>query len=180
MSYLTTGWVCVIAGSLFIGIGGFLTTKGWNEFSNHSKRQMLITAAIRELEQNHGYLSDMDKCFEEISKLDQLYLLPTLHYNAIQVIQTSPLFSKRDASVLNAASSYLYNVNPVNNSVLKLNTIFSGTASTLQHKKDTYISFYESPLVKRFKQKHKDLRQQLLKLEAGSTDNISDDHSDDL
>jgi hypothetical protein len=47
MSYLTTGWLCVITGSLFIAIGGFLITKGWDEFSNHSKRQTLLTSAMR-------------------------------------------------------------------------------------------------------------------------------------
>ena len=173
MTYLTTGWLCVIAGSLFIALGGFLTTKGWHEFSNHSKRQTLISSAMRELEQNNEYLKDMDKCFEQLSNLDQVYLLPTFHYNAIQLIHTSSLFSKRDGSLLSAASSFLYNVNPTNDSVLKLNIIFSGTRPSLQHKKDTYISFYNSQLLKRFRQKQKELHGELLKLKRGSDDKTS-------
>ena len=94
MSYLINGWICVIAGSLCIAIGGFLTTKGWSEFSNHSKRKVLINTAIRELEQNNEYLLDMDKAFKQISELEQVYLLPTFHYNVIQEIQTSPFFNK--------------------------------------------------------------------------------------
>ena len=164
----------MIAGSLFIALGGFFTTKGWNEFSNHSKRQTLISAAMRELDQNIKYLTDMDKAFERISDLDQVYLLPTFHYNAIQVIQTSPLFSKRDGGLLSVASSYLYNVNPTNDSVLKLNNIFSGTTPTLQHKKDTYISFYNSRLLKRFRQNQKDLYEHVLKLKRGNADKTKD------
>jgi hypothetical protein len=173
MTYLTTGWLCVIAGSLFIALGGFLTTKGWAEFSNHSKRQTLISSAMRELEQNNEYLKDMEKGYEQLSNLSQLYLLPTFHYNAIQLIQTSALFSKRDSSLLSAASSNLYNVNPTNDSVFKLNIIFSDTSPSLQHKKNTYISFYNSPLLKRFKQKQKELHAELLKLEQGSNDKPS-------
>ena len=168
MSYLTTGWLCVIAGSFFIAIGGFLTTKGWSEFSNHFNRQTLISSAMRELEQNNKYLKDMDKCVEQLSNLDQVYLLPTFQYNAIQLIQTSSLFSKRDSSLLSTASSFLYNVNPTNDSVLKLNIIFSDTSPSLQHKKNTYISFYETPLLKRFKQKQKELHAELMKLKQGS------------
>jgi hypothetical protein len=164
MSYLTTGWICVIAGSLFIAIGGFLTTKGWSEFSNHSTRKTLISAAIRELDQNNKYLTDMDKAYEQISNLDQVYLLPTFHYNGIQAIQASPLFSNKNGSMLSVASSYLYNVHPTNDSVLKLNIIFSGTNSPLQNKKETYSSFYNSPLLKRFRQNQDYLREQLLKL----------------
>ena len=173
MTYLTTGWLCVIAGSLFIAIGGFLTTKGWNEFSNHSKRQTLISSAMRELEQNNKYLKDMDKGFGQLSNLDQVYLIPTFHYNAIQLIQTSSLFNKKDSSLLSAASSFLYNVNPVNDSVLKLNIIFSDTSPSLEHKKNTYVSFYKSPLLKRFMLKQKELHGELLKLKQGSNDKTS-------
>ena len=163
MSYLTTGWLCVISGSLFVAIGGLLTTKGWVEFSNHSKRQTLIKCAVLELDQNIKYLDDMDKCFEHISDLDQVYLLPTFNLNTIQSIQTSPLFSK-DSDLLVATSSFLYNVNPVNNSVLKLNNEFSGTTSTLDQKKNTYISFHETSLMTRFRQKQDVLYKQLLEL----------------
>jgi len=162
----------LIAGSLFIAVGGILTTKGWDKVSKHSERQTLISSAMRELEQNDKYLKDMDKGFEQLSNLDQVYLLPTFHYTAIQLIQTSPL-CKRDSSLLDAASSFLYNVNPINNSVIKLNEIFSDTRPSLSHKKDTYISFYNSPLLKRFRQKQKGLQAELLKLERGSNDEKS-------
>ena len=164
MSYFTTGCLFVITGSLFIAIGGVLTTKGWSEFSNHSTRKTLISAAIRELDQNNKYWADMDMAYEHISNLDQVYLLPTFHYNGIQAISASPLFSKRDGSMLSVASSYLYNVHPTNDSVLKLNFNFSGTKTPLQQKKETYSSFYNSSLLKRFRQNQEDLREQLLKL----------------
>lgn len=164
MSYLTNGCICLILGPLLIGFGGLLTTLGWNEISNYSNRKTLITNAKRELEQNQKYLMDMKNSFEQISKLDKTYLLPTFHYNAIQAIQISPLFSKKDDNLLSATSSYLYNVNPVNNSVLKLNNIFSGTEQSLQDKKNTYINFYSSPLMQKFRQKHEGLNRQLLKL----------------
>ena len=173
MSYLTTGWLCVITGSLFIAIGGFLTMKGWDEFSNHSTRQTLLTSAMRELEQNSEYLKDMDKHFQLLSTLDQVYLLPTFHFNSIQAIQTSPLFTKKDEPLLNSVFSYLYNVNPTNDSILKLNIIFSGVTPRLQHKKETYGSFYNSKLLQRFRKKHGDLKEQLIKLKRGSTDRAS-------
>ncbi|GAH32766.1 unnamed protein product, partial [marine sediment metagenome] len=141
---------------------------GWSEFSNHSTRQTLISAAIRELDQNNKYLTDMDKAYEQISNLDQVYLLPTFYYNGIQAIQASPLFTKKDESLLNSVSSYLYNVNPTNDSILKLNIIFSGKSSSLQHKKETYGSFYNSKLLQRFRKKHEDLQEQLIKLKRGS------------
>ncbi len=163
----------MIVGSFCIAVGGILTTKGWDKLSKHSERQMLISSAMQELEQNDKYLKDMDKCFEQLSNLDQVYLLPTFHYNAIQLIQTSPL-CKRDSSLLDATSSFLYNVNPINNSVLKLNNeIFSDTRPSLQNKKDTYISFYNSPLLKRFRQKQEKLQAELLKLGRGGNDKES-------
>ncbi|MFA5252596.1 MAG: hypothetical protein WC454_08445 [Phycisphaerae bacterium] len=164
MTYLTTGWLCVIVGSFCIAVGGFLTTKGWNEFSNHSERKKLISSAMRELEQNNKYLEDMNTAFEQLSNLDQVYLIPTFHYNVIQLIQTSSLFNEEDNSLLSVASSFLYNVNPVNDSVLKLNIVFSDTSPSLQHKKNTYASFYNSPLLERFRQKQKELHEKLLKL----------------
>jgi len=170
MAYFTNGLICVILGSLFIAAGGFLTTKGWDEFSKHSKRKTLINSAMRELEQNSKYLKDMDEHFKHLSILEQVYLLPTFNYNAIQLIQTSPLFSKRDNSLLSAASSFLYNVNPTNDSVLKLNLIFSGTERSLQHKKNTYISFYNSPLLERFRQRQKELHAEILKINRGIKD----------
>ena len=179
MTYLTTGWLCVVAGSLFIALGGFLTTKGWAEFSNHSKRQTLISSAMRELEQNNEYLKDMEKCYEQLSNLKQVYLLPTFHYNAIQLIQTSSLFSKMDSSLLSAASSFLYNVNPINNSVFKLNLTFSDPQTSLQKEKNTFISFYNSPLLKRFRRNQKELQAELLKLERGSNDKESNHSNGD-
>lgn len=167
MSYLINGWICVISGSIFIAIGGFLTTRGWSEFSNHSKRKLLISAAIRELEQNNEYLTDMDKYFKHISEFEKVYLLPTFHYNIIQEIRTSPFFSKNDSYLLTSASSYLYTVNPINNSVLKLNNIFSGattSSSTLQRRKNVYKTFYNTPLLKRFRRHHEDLLKQLKRL----------------
>ena len=170
MSYLTTGWLCVITGSFFIAIGGFLTTKGWDEFSNHSKRQTLLTSAMRELDQNSEYLKDMDKHFQILSTLDQVYLLPTFHFNSVQAIQTSPLFTKKDEVLLNSAFSYLYNVNPTNDSIQKLNIIFSGERPSIQHKKETYGSFYNSNLLQRFRKKHKELQEQLIKLKRQCKD----------
>ena len=162
MTYLTTGWLCVISGSLFIAIGGFLTTKGWDEFSNHSKQRTLLTTAMRELEQNSEYLKDMERHFQQLSDLEQVYLLPTFHFNAIQTVQTSPLFTKKGGSLMNDTFSYLYNVNPVNDSILKLNIIFSGSTSSLEHKKETYASFYNSKMMQRFRSKHETLLKALM------------------
>ena len=173
MSYLTTGWLCVISGPLFIAIGGFLTTKGWDEFSNHNKRKTLVTSAMRELAQNSKYLNDMDKHFQLLPSLNQVYLLPTFHFSSIQTIKTSPLFKEKDESLLNSAFSYLYNVNPINDSILKLNIIFSDESSSLRHIKGTYSSFYNSKILQRFRKKHEDLQEQLIKLKRGHKDRIS-------
>jgi len=164
MTYLTTGWLCVISGSLFIAMGGFLTTKGWDEFSSHSKRNTLIASAVRELHQNSEYLKDMEKHLQLLPSLDQVYLLPTFHFNSIQAIQTSPLFTKDDGSLSSVVFSYLYNVNPVNDSILKLNGIFSGTSPSLERKKETYSNFYNSKILQRFIEDHKDFQSQLNKM----------------
>jgi len=103
-------------------------------------------------------------CLKRLPQLDTVYLLPTFHYSAIQLIQTSSLFGQGDADLLAATSSFLYNVNPVNDSINKLNVVFSDTQPSLQHKKNTYVNFYQSPLLERFKRKQKDLQAEITKL----------------
>ncbi|MBN1505972.1 MAG: hypothetical protein JW955_03955 [Sedimentisphaerales bacterium] len=172
MSYWATGWLCVVVGSLFIAVGGFLTTKGWSEFSNHSQPRRLISSAIRELRQNAKYLKDMDTCSERLPQLDRMYLLPTFHYSAIQTIQTSSLFSDKNAALLDATSSFLYNVNPIDDSIRKLNVIFSDTQPSLQHKKDAYAAFYQSPLLQRFRRRQKELHSEIMKLTRNAPDDV--------
>jgi len=152
MSYFTASCLYLTTGAIAIAIGGLLTTKGWNEYSNHSARQTLISAGIRELDQNTQYFEDMDEAQAKIAGLQQVYLLPTFHYDGIQAIHLSPLFSKEDRSVLSTAPSFVYNVHPVNDSVRKLNDLFSDTGPPLEHKKKQYVSFYTSPIFQRFRQ----------------------------
>lgn len=159
MSFLMSGWVYVIFGSLAIAVGGFLTTKGWSEFNSYEARKSLITAAYKEWKENDSYLQDMENHKQSIDQFDQPILLPSLHENSIQSLITSHLLSesnKRDSKLVKTASNYLLNIKPLNDSIFKIN--FSVPSIGSKEERISMVSnFYCSPVFERAINHHKEL-----------------------
>ena len=163
MTFYWSGWVHVIIGSLAIALGGYLTTKGWNQFNCHSEKGSLITAAQREWRQNDTYLGLMSVHHSKLDDIDNPILMSTLHYDELQRVLTSYLFEKKnekDKRLLNAIADYLQNLKPVNDSITKLNYIVSGHINS-DHRKITLSEFYRSALLKRFREHHLQLGEEL-------------------
>jgi len=155
MTFYISGWVHVIIGSLSIALGGYLTTKGWNQFNSHAAKGSLVTAAQREWRQNDSYLVLMAEHHSKLDDIDTPLLISTLHNDALQEILTSHLFDKKnekDNRLLNVVSSYLLNIKPLNDSITKINNIISGNIDS-SHRKKTLSDFYSSALLKRFKKR---------------------------
>ncbi|MBN2136504.1 MAG: hypothetical protein JW720_01730 [Sedimentisphaerales bacterium] len=115
-SILLAWVILVLGGSFLIGKGSTLTTKGWNILDNHSQKQALIVAAIREWKLNDDLLPLCH--FEETdeSVLAERWQYPRFEWNASSTLYSSPLFNVNhsgDSELLKSARNYLFVVRVV-------------------------------------------------------------------
>lgn len=115
---LITGWLFVMIGAVAIGVGGVLTTLGWNRLSRRSQMKSLIAAIAREWEINDTLLKN-DPLFTatDDETLGSHRLYPRFKVSALNNALTSGLFSSsatKDQTLLRAIADYETVISDVN------------------------------------------------------------------
>jgi hypothetical protein len=115
--FFVTGWLFVIIGALAIGIGGFLTTSGWNRLNQHSQMKSLIIAIAREWEINNTLLKDPLFTSPDENMLGSYRLYPRFKVSALNNALISGLFSSsysKDREFLRIIADYEATISDIN------------------------------------------------------------------
>jgi hypothetical protein len=149
-----SGWICIIIGTLSIGCGGFLTTKGWNLLNIDSRRKALIQAIYQELTYNDVLSSKFPYVYEDTIKDKDLYVMfPLFSSMATENLVASGLFvytDKKDFSINNLSLRYVDETNQLNMYIKSVNDGLLRWWKTPEARRKAYQSVSNSGIFKDF------------------------------
>ena len=106
---LLKGWLLIVVGAATIGIGGVLTSLGWNCLSDRARMQDLVRAVAREVEINEVLWLDPLFCSEVPDVLQSRGLYPRFRSSAANAVLVSGLFGEGrepDRTFLRCVAAY--------------------------------------------------------------------------
>ncbi len=164
MNYLVSGCLYLIVGSISIGVGGLLTTRGWSQLNNHSQRKALIQGAANEWLTNEFSLPCKNLPFDPNKKeLGEIhYLYPTFRSSALNIVLTSSLFTLEntgDRKLLLQIMRYEEHISNFNYLLRKIDDECIRTGVNQEQRISKYRGVNESPLFQNYYDSHRAMGQ---------------------
>jgi len=164
MEYLIKGWFFVIVGVILIGVGGVISTWGWDNINKKGQRDTLVFALAREFFINNVYLLTsplrLKLDAKDIGAKHDAY--PRFEISAVNTVLTSSLLTDRDLNLL--LINYGQFAKICNNAFSLLDEQLIRTGITAEKRTEEYKRILnEFQPLHRFRGFHEDIRQILIK-----------------
>jgi len=106
--FLNHPWVAITIGTVFVGIGGWIATWGWNQSSEFANRENLIKAVVQEWRINDQMVKEAISLARKWNNRDESenFTYRPFKTSRINALISSGSFGEKYKSLLNAAQNY--------------------------------------------------------------------------
>jgi hypothetical protein len=92
---IQNGWLLIILGAVFIGIGGIFGTLGWNKLSTLSQKKNILASVTRECESNKKMIDDAVEAISQYNGTGWNFSYRPYKSTQVDAFLTSGIFSFR-------------------------------------------------------------------------------------
>lgn len=150
--------ILIFGGSIMVGMGGTLTTKGWNFLNSHEEKQALIQAVFNEWTTNTvmGMHLPYDLNDEEVGRIALLY--PVFKSSVLGEVLTSSLFTldnTTDRELMNQIMRYEQSISVLNYLLRQIDFECTRMGVTKKERRAKYREVNDSAVFRRYLDCHR-------------------------